>query len=88
VIGLKKNGVDIQMCIDYRVVNGFIKLSSYPLPLIDDLLVGFERAMWEPSSGRSPSTLTAARKPLIRSSRRWTASSSPNSRRWLLRSSP
>ncbi|KAE9056165.1 hypothetical protein PF010_g31870 [Phytophthora fragariae] len=24
VIVLKKNGVDIRMCIDYRVVNGFI----------------------------------------------------------------
>ncbi|POM80259.1 Reverse transcriptase [Phytophthora palmivora] len=46
VIVLKKNGVDIRMCIDYRVVNNFIKLSNYPLPLIDDLLIGFERAMW------------------------------------------
>ncbi|GMF15254.1 unnamed protein product [Phytophthora fragariaefolia] len=46
VIGLKKNGVDIKMCIDYRVVNKFIKLSRYPLPLIDDLLIGFESAMW------------------------------------------
>ncbi|GMF30010.1 unnamed protein product [Phytophthora fragariaefolia] len=34
------------MCIDYRVVNGFIQLSNYPLPLIDDLLIGFESAMW------------------------------------------
>ncbi|KAE9007126.1 hypothetical protein PR001_g17039 [Phytophthora rubi] len=34
------------MCIDYRVVNTFIKLSNYPLPLIDDLLIGFESAMW------------------------------------------
>ncbi|OWZ14402.1 LOW QUALITY PROTEIN: hypothetical protein PHMEG_00012127 [Phytophthora megakarya] len=42
VIVLKKNGVDIQMCVDYRIVNGFITLSNYPLPLIDDLLVGFE----------------------------------------------
>ncbi|KAG6619905.1 reverse transcriptase [Phytophthora cinnamomi] len=42
VIVLKKNGVDIRMCIDYRVVNGFIKLSHYPLPL----LIGFESAMW------------------------------------------
>ncbi|POM71380.1 Reverse transcriptase [Phytophthora palmivora] len=42
VIVLKKNGVDIRMCIDYRVVNDFIKLSHYPLPLIDDLLIGFE----------------------------------------------
>ncbi|GMF46692.1 unnamed protein product [Phytophthora fragariaefolia] len=46
VIVLKKNGVDIQMCIDYRVVNGFIQLSNYPLPLIDDLLIGFASAMW------------------------------------------
>ncbi|KAE9073120.1 hypothetical protein PF010_g25204 [Phytophthora fragariae] len=46
VIVQKKNGVDIRMCIDYRVVNTFIKLSNYPLPLIDDLLIGFESAMW------------------------------------------
>ncbi|POM72450.1 LOW QUALITY PROTEIN: Reverse transcriptase [Phytophthora palmivora] len=46
VIVLKKNGVDIRMCIDYRVVNSFIRLSNYPLPLIDDLLTGFEGAMW------------------------------------------
>ncbi|GMG17973.1 unnamed protein product [Phytophthora fragariaefolia] len=46
VIVLKKNGVDIRMCIDYRVVNEFIKLSRYPLPLIDDLLIRFESAMW------------------------------------------
>ncbi|OWY98817.1 reverse transcriptase [Phytophthora megakarya] len=46
VIVLKKNGVDIRMCIDYRLVNNFIQLSSYPLPLIDDLLVGFEKALW------------------------------------------
>ncbi|KAE9001585.1 hypothetical protein PR001_g17641 [Phytophthora rubi] len=46
VIVLKKNGIDIRLCIDYRIVNGFIRLSNYPLPLIDDLLVGFESAMW------------------------------------------
>jgi hypothetical protein len=46
VIVLKKNGIDIRMCIDYRIVNTFIKLSHYPLPLIDDLLIGFEAAMW------------------------------------------
>ncbi|POM65343.1 Hypothetical protein PHPALM_18954, partial [Phytophthora palmivora] len=44
VIVLKKNGVDIRMCIDYRIVNGFIQLSPYPF--IDDLLIGFEAAMW------------------------------------------
>ncbi|GMF55559.1 unnamed protein product [Phytophthora fragariaefolia] len=46
VIVLNKNGVDIRVCIDYRVVNGFIQLSNYPLPLIDDMLIGFESAMW------------------------------------------
>ncbi|GMF22021.1 unnamed protein product [Phytophthora fragariaefolia] len=46
VVVLKKNGVDIRMCIDYCVVNGFIQLSNYPLPLIDDLLIGFESVMW------------------------------------------
>ncbi|OWZ14433.1 reverse transcriptase [Phytophthora megakarya] len=44
VIVLKQNGVDIRMCIDYRLVNSFIELSNYPLPLIDDLLVGFEQS--------------------------------------------
>ncbi|OWZ05808.1 LOW QUALITY PROTEIN: hypothetical protein PHMEG_00022033 [Phytophthora megakarya] len=33
------------MCIDYRVVNSFIQLSNYPLPLID-LIAGFEGMMW------------------------------------------
>ncbi|GMF29899.1 unnamed protein product [Phytophthora fragariaefolia] len=46
VIVLKKNGVDIRMCIDNRVVNGFIQSSNYPQPLIDDLLIVFESAMW------------------------------------------
>ncbi|OWY99097.1 reverse transcriptase [Phytophthora megakarya] len=45
VIVLMKNGVDIRMCIDYRLVNSFIELLNYPLPLMDDLLVGFEQAM-------------------------------------------
>ncbi|OWZ07366.1 reverse transcriptase [Phytophthora megakarya] len=46
VIVLKKNGIDIRMCIDYRLLNLLIKLSRYPLPLIDDLLVDFKSAMW------------------------------------------
>ncbi|OWY99361.1 reverse transcriptase [Phytophthora megakarya] len=32
-----KNGIDIRMCIDYRLLNLLIKLFRYPLPLIDDL---------------------------------------------------
>ncbi|OWY93092.1 reverse transcriptase [Phytophthora megakarya] len=46
VIVLKKNDIDIRMCIDYRLLNLLIKLSRYPLPLIDDLLVDFKSAMW------------------------------------------
>ncbi|OWY98982.1 reverse transcriptase [Phytophthora megakarya] len=46
VVIVQQNGVDIGMCIDYRLMNNFIQLSSYPLPLIDDLLVGFEKALW------------------------------------------
>ncbi|KAE9006151.1 hypothetical protein PR003_g15733 [Phytophthora rubi] len=46
VIVIKKNGVDILLCIDYRLVNQLIKLMHYPLPLIDDMLIGFESTMW------------------------------------------
>jgi hypothetical protein len=46
VIVMKKNGVDIRLCIDYRRVNLLIKLLNYPLPLIDDLLENFEAVMW------------------------------------------
>ncbi|KAJ8569470.1 hypothetical protein ON010_g5790 [Phytophthora cinnamomi] len=42
VIVMKKNGVDIRLCIDYRLVDQLIKLMHHPLPLIDDLLIGFE----------------------------------------------
>ncbi|OWZ15652.1 reverse transcriptase [Phytophthora megakarya] len=34
------------MCIDYRFENGLLKRSCYPLPLIDDFLIGFEELMW------------------------------------------
>ncbi|OWZ14026.1 hypothetical protein PHMEG_00012554 [Phytophthora megakarya] len=34
------------MCIAYRLLNLLIKLSRYPVPLIDDLLVDFESAIW------------------------------------------
>ncbi|OWZ15100.1 reverse transcriptase [Phytophthora megakarya] len=51
---LEINLIDIQnrnghlqwMCINNRHVNNFIYLSSNPLRLIDDLLVGFEKALW------------------------------------------
>ncbi|OWY95145.1 reverse transcriptase [Phytophthora megakarya] len=34
------------MCVDYRLVNQLIKLSRYPLPLIDDLLTDSNAAAW------------------------------------------
>ena len=46
VIVMKKNGKDIRLCIDYRMVNSLIKLMAYPLPLIDELLDNFEAVMW------------------------------------------
>ncbi|KAE8988835.1 hypothetical protein PR003_g9356 [Phytophthora rubi] len=38
VVIIKKNGVDIRLCIDYRQVNGLTKLMIYLMPLINDLL--------------------------------------------------
>uniref|UniRef100_H3H7B3 Reverse transcriptase n=1 Tax=Phytophthora ramorum TaxID=164328 RepID=H3H7B3_PHYRM len=38
VIIIKKNGVDIRLCIDYRMVNSLTRLMVYPMPLISDLL--------------------------------------------------
>ncbi|KAJ0412075.1 hypothetical protein ATCC90586_003995 [Pythium insidiosum] len=46
VIVMKKNGLDIRLCIDYRLVNQLITLMSYPLPLIDEMLDNFDKAMW------------------------------------------
>ncbi|TYZ66783.1 hypothetical protein PybrP1_006458 [[Pythium] brassicae (nom. inval.)] len=43
---MKKNGVDIRLCIDYRLVNQLIKLMNYPLPLIGELLDNFEAVVW------------------------------------------
>jgi hypothetical protein len=46
VVVMKKNKVDIRLCIDYRRVNQLIQLDPYPLPLIDELLGIFADAMW------------------------------------------
>ena len=46
VIVLKKNGKDIRLCIDYRMVNGLTKLMVYAMPLIDELLDNFHEIMW------------------------------------------
>ena len=46
VVIIKKNGVDIRLCIDYRSVNQLTRLMVYPMPLIDDLLQGMDKALW------------------------------------------
>jgi hypothetical protein len=46
VVIIKKNGVDIRPCIDYRLVNGLTKLMIYPMPLINDLLEDLDKVLW------------------------------------------
>ncbi|OWY94174.1 hypothetical protein PHMEG_00036172, partial [Phytophthora megakarya] len=46
VLVMKKNGTDVRLCIDYRLVNQLIKLMNYPLPLIDELMSNFAATMW------------------------------------------
>ncbi|OWY96078.1 LOW QUALITY PROTEIN: reverse transcriptase [Phytophthora megakarya] len=46
VVIIKKNGVDIRLCIDYRLVNSLTQLMVYPMPLINDLLEDLESTLW------------------------------------------
>ncbi|OWZ15575.1 reverse transcriptase [Phytophthora megakarya] len=46
VLVMKKNGTDVRLCIDYRLVYQLIKLMNYPLPLIDELMSNFAAIMW------------------------------------------
>ncbi|OWZ12286.1 reverse transcriptase [Phytophthora megakarya] len=46
VVIIKKNGVDITLCIDYRLVNSLTQLMFYPMPLINDLLEDLESTLW------------------------------------------
>ena len=46
VIIVKKNGVDIRLCIDYRLVNDLTQLMVYPMPLINELLEDLDSALW------------------------------------------
>ena len=46
VVIIKKNGVDIRLCIDYRRVNQLTRLMVYPMPLISELLQDMDKAMW------------------------------------------
>ncbi|OWZ05642.1 LOW QUALITY PROTEIN: reverse transcriptase [Phytophthora megakarya] len=42
VVVIKKNGVDIRLCIDYRLINSLTQLMIYPMPFINDLLEDLE----------------------------------------------
>ncbi|OWY94611.1 LOW QUALITY PROTEIN: reverse transcriptase [Phytophthora megakarya] len=46
VLVMKKNGTDVRLCIDYRLVNQLVKLMNYPLSLIDELMSNFATTMW------------------------------------------
>ncbi|GMG14894.1 unnamed protein product [Phytophthora fragariaefolia] len=46
VVIIKMNGVDIRLCIDYRLVNSLARLMIYPMPLINDLLDDLDKVLW------------------------------------------
>ncbi|GMF48445.1 unnamed protein product [Phytophthora fragariaefolia] len=46
VIVLKKNGVDIRLCIDYKMANSVTAIMEYGMPLVDDLLTDMENYLW------------------------------------------
>ncbi|KAG6590990.1 Eukaryotic/viral aspartic protease, active site [Phytophthora cinnamomi] len=46
VVIIKKNGVDIRLCMDYRLVNSLTRLMIYPMPLINDLLEDLDKVLW------------------------------------------
>ncbi|GMG18272.1 unnamed protein product [Phytophthora fragariaefolia] len=46
VIVLKKNGLDIRLCIDYNLVNAVTMIMEYAMPLVDDLLTDLEAYLW------------------------------------------
>ncbi|RAW28718.1 hypothetical protein PC110_g14920 [Phytophthora cactorum] len=46
VIVMKKNVVDIQLCIDYKMVNAITAIIEYAMPLVDGLLTNLECYLW------------------------------------------
>ncbi|OWZ16416.1 reverse transcriptase [Phytophthora megakarya] len=46
VIVCKSNGVDISLCIDYKLVNSITRMMVYPTPLISNLLEDLDKALW------------------------------------------
>ncbi|GMF49048.1 unnamed protein product [Phytophthora fragariaefolia] len=45
-IVLKKNGQDIRLCIDYKMVNAITLIMEYAMPLVDDPLTEMESYLW------------------------------------------
>ncbi|OWZ10653.1 hypothetical protein PHMEG_00016463 [Phytophthora megakarya] len=43
---LKKKGVDIRLCIDYKRVNADTTIMEYAMPLVDDLITDMEAYLW------------------------------------------
>ncbi|GMF23359.1 unnamed protein product [Phytophthora fragariaefolia] len=43
---LKKNGVDIRLCIDYKLVKAITLMMEYAMPLVDDLLTELNAYLW------------------------------------------
>ncbi|POM67410.1 Hypothetical protein PHPALM_16599 [Phytophthora palmivora] len=41
-----KNGVDIRLCIDYKMVNAATAIMEYAMLLVDDLLTDMEAYLW------------------------------------------
>ncbi|KAE8995267.1 hypothetical protein PR002_g19671 [Phytophthora rubi] len=46
VVTIKKNGVDIRLCIAYRLINGLTQLMVSPMPLVNDLLEDLDKYLW------------------------------------------
>ncbi|GMF32422.1 unnamed protein product [Phytophthora fragariaefolia] len=46
VIVLKKNGVDIRLCIDYKMLNSVTVILEYAMPLVDDVPTDMKKYLW------------------------------------------
>ncbi|ETP01115.1 hypothetical protein F441_21604 [Phytophthora nicotianae CJ01A1] len=46
VIVMKRNGLGIRLCIDYKMVNVITAIMEYAMPLVDDLLTDLEIYLW------------------------------------------
>ncbi|KAE8982055.1 hypothetical protein PR002_g23640 [Phytophthora rubi] len=46
VVIIEKNGIDIRLCIGYRLINSLTRLMVYPMPLINDLLGDLDKVLW------------------------------------------